>query len=89
MITTSPESDNISVFTYDGVEGDKINLYQLHVVVDRYFGKPCALVKIGEGGYHKVFNLLGLFVMGSLNKYSRCTKSLDAKTPKVSMLSSV
>ena len=49
------EQDTLSVWSYDG-EGlpDAFNLAGLHAIVDRYFGQECTLVRIAEGGFHKV-----------------------------------
>ncbi|KAF8580487.1 hypothetical protein K439DRAFT_298741 [Ramaria rubella] len=53
------DNDQTSTFSYDG-EGvpHKFNVSQLKLVVDRYFMEDCRLVKLAEGGYHKVYNVI-------------------------------
>lgn len=47
-------TDKLSVFEYEDGEPDSFNLDALSRVVERHFGIPCTLVKIAEGGFHKV-----------------------------------
>ena len=49
------DSDKVSVFSYeDDAPSDSFNLSGLNDIVDTHFEKPCMLVKLAEGGYHKV-----------------------------------
>ncbi|KZP12308.1 hypothetical protein FIBSPDRAFT_836340, partial [Athelia psychrophila] len=56
------DNDRTSVFKYDEDEGEGeewavVNLTQLLAVVDEHFGQPCKLVKLAEGGYHKIYDI--------------------------------
>lgn len=50
------DSDCESTFSYDDedLQSDSFSLTQLNIVVNAQFDEPCTLVKLAEGGYHKV-----------------------------------
>ncbi|KAJ6508765.1 hypothetical protein C8R45DRAFT_1089908 [Mycena sanguinolenta] len=51
----SPDPDKTSIFSYGGENPpDSFNLVALLDIVDAHFDKKCLLVKLDEGGYHKV-----------------------------------
>ncbi|KDN37881.1 hypothetical protein RSAG8_09855, partial [Rhizoctonia solani AG-8 WAC10335] len=53
-----PESDNMSVFAFDDTAAESFSLDKLNQVVSEYFGAPCTLVKLDQGGYHKVYDVM-------------------------------
>lgn len=54
MAAERPDSDTISVFAYYEADSETFSLSQLNDAVGDYFGTACTLVKMEEGGYHKV-----------------------------------
>ncbi|KZP04632.1 hypothetical protein FIBSPDRAFT_767061 [Athelia psychrophila] len=55
-------NDRTSIFKYDEDEGEGeewavVNLTQLLEIVDEHFRQPCKLVKLAEGGYHKIYDI--------------------------------
>ena len=53
-------NDTKSIFSYDGEgESDSFSVSLLTAAVTEYFQTPCQLVKLAQGGFHKVreFNL--------------------------------
>ena len=55
-ITMASETD--SIFSYDGEgESDTFSLSLLTAAVTEYFQTTCRLVKLAQGGFHKVSEL--------------------------------
>lgn len=55
LIGGNLDSDRESLFKNDeGEEFATVSLQELLAVVEKHFGRPCDLVKLAEGGYHKV-----------------------------------
>ncbi|KAG2066529.1 hypothetical protein BDR04DRAFT_1081817 [Suillus decipiens] len=54
------DDDRMSTFSYDGDgEPDSFNLTELQSIIDLHFLTSCKLEKMAEGGYHKVYDILG------------------------------
>ncbi|KAM6498531.1 Protein kinase-like domain containing protein [Amanita muscaria] len=53
------EKDADSIFSYDGeAESNSFSLSLLTAAVAEYFQTPCQLVKLAEGGFHKVYDVV-------------------------------
>ncbi|KIL71691.1 hypothetical protein M378DRAFT_65710 [Amanita muscaria Koide BX008] len=53
------EKDTDSIFSYDGeAESDSFSLSLLTAAVAEYFQTPCQLVKLAEGCFHKVYDVV-------------------------------
>ena len=48
------DADIVSIWTYENGAPEQFSLMHLCEVVEAHFGVPCKLVKMAEGGYHKV-----------------------------------
>ncbi|KAF8127591.1 phosphotransferase enzyme family-domain-containing protein [Boletus edulis] len=54
------QDDAVSTFSYDGDgEADTFSLHQLRATVNSHFCVACQLRKLAEGGYHKVYEVIG------------------------------
>ncbi|KAM4057440.1 phosphotransferase enzyme family protein [Hirsutella rhossiliensis] len=64
-----------SVWTYENGAPEEFSLTRLCDVVDAHFGVKCELVKLAEGGYHKVYDIIeagdGVHPGKSLNAVAR------------------
>ncbi|KAG8739860.1 hypothetical protein FRC10_005055 [Ceratobasidium sp. 414] len=77
-------ADSVSVFSYEGGGSDSFSLSRLSDVVSKYLGTPCALVKIDEGGSHKVYDVISRTSSKSLDTIVRVA---SPAFPKDKMLS--
>ena len=48
------DTDTLSIWSNDEGPPDTFNITRLRTVVDAHFGRKCTLVKLAQGGYHKV-----------------------------------
>jgi hypothetical protein len=48
------ENDTDSIFSYDEGDNETFSLSLLTAAVTKYFQTPCQLVKLAQGGFHKV-----------------------------------
>ncbi|KAF8672543.1 Phosphotransferase enzyme family [Rhizoctonia solani] len=58
MDSRAPDSDTFSTFTYDDADVEALSMTRLERAIFEYFGERCTLSKLGEGGYHKVYNIV-------------------------------
>ncbi|QRW12940.1 phosphotransferase enzyme family protein [Ceratobasidium sp. AG-Ba] len=86
MSPTRLDPDNFSVFTYDEAEPNFFNLTKLNEAVNTYFKKSCLLVKLNEGGFHKVYDDIGKLDSKSLGAVVRVA---SPAFPKDKMLSEI
>lgn len=85
MTTENSKSDAISIFTLESANSESFDLNRLSNAVDHHFGTLCDLVKIDEGGYHKVHVRKLVLYFGQTDKFNEVydvirradSKSLD------------
>ncbi|CAE6385253.1 unnamed protein product [Rhizoctonia solani] len=58
MDSRAPDSDTFSTFTYDDADVEALSMTRLERAIFEYFGERCTLSKLGEGGYHKFYNIV-------------------------------